>query len=377
MNKYINKEIEGEDKSGQTSKSVDPGATQLPDFRFSMGKQPLRELPGGTAREVTAREFPVSQNIAAVLMTLKPGGLRELHWHANAAEWAYVIEGNVRVTIVDTQGRLEIADFGRGDIWYFPRGHVHSIQGLGPGSTVAKFLLVFDNGYFSEFATFSVSDWLAQTPKGIVAKNLNLSPEELSELPTEEVYIAQGPTPPILPVASLSGLGTVLAPPLTHKYQLRSQKPFVKSAHGEVRLASAAEFPISTTMTGALMSLHRGGLRELHWHPNADEWQYILSGKIRLTVFASHGLATAVELAPGDIGFAPMGYGHALENIGDGPAELLLVFNSGEYQEISISTVLATQPTYLLKTNLYLPESVIEKLPKRQEFIAAAHGGRK
>ena len=60
-----------------------------------------------------------------------------------------------------------------------PRGHVHSIQGLGPGSTVAKFLLVFDNGYFSEFATFSVSDWLAQTPKGIVAKNLNLSPEEL------------------------------------------------------------------------------------------------------------------------------------------------------------------------------------------------------
>ena len=114
MDKYINKEIEGEDKGAQTSNSADPGATQLPDFRFSMGKQPLRELPGGTAREVTAREFPVSQNIAAVLMTLKPGGLRELHWHANAAEWAYVIEGNVRVTIVDTQGRLEIADFGRG-----------------------------------------------------------------------------------------------------------------------------------------------------------------------------------------------------------------------------------------------------------------------
>jgi oxalate decarboxylase family bicupin protein len=190
MNKYTNKEIEGEDKGAQTSNSVDPGATQLPDFRFSMGKQSLRELPGGTAREVTAREFPVSQNIAAVLMTLKPGGLRELHWHANAAEWAYVIEGNVRVTIVDTQGRLEIADFGRGDIWYFPRGHVHSIQGLGPGSTVAKFLLVFDNGYFSEFSTFSVSDWLAQTPKGIVAKNLNLSPEELRTAYRRSLYSA-------------------------------------------------------------------------------------------------------------------------------------------------------------------------------------------
>jgi oxalate decarboxylase len=385
MDKYREKSREDENSrvgnipEANTNSSGDPSIvltgsvalkpTQLPDFRFSMVKQPVRELPGGSAREATAREFPVSKNIAAVLMTLKPGGLRELHWHANAAEWAYVMEGNVRVTIVDPQGRLEIADFGQGDIWYFPRGHVHSIQGLGPASTEAKFLLVFDNGYFSEFATFSVSDWLAQTPKEIVAKNLNLPPEELTDLPTGEVYIALGPVPPMLPVAPVSGPGTVLAPPLTHKYQLSSQKPFVRSSHGEVRLASAAEFPISTTMTGALMRLNRGGLRELHWHPNADEWQYVLSGKIRLTVFASHGLATFVELEPGDIGFAPMGYGHALENVGDSPAELILVFNSGEYQEISISTVLATQPSYLLETNFYLPEAVIKKLPKKQEFI--------
>ena len=103
-------------------------------------------------------------------MTLKPGGLRELHWHANAAEWAYVIEGNVRVTVVDPQGRIEVVDFGPGDVWYFPRGHAHSIQGLGPGPRESKFLLVFDNGYFSEFATFSFTDWLAHTPKEIVAK---------------------------------------------------------------------------------------------------------------------------------------------------------------------------------------------------------------
>jgi len=367
--------ISSTDSGHASAGSVATESVQLPAFRFSMKKQPPRELPGGTAREATAREFPVSKNIAAVLMTLEPGGLRELHWHANAAEWAYVIAGNVRVTILDPQGRLEIADFGPGDIWYFPRGHVHSIQGLGPGTVEAKFLLVFDNGYFSEFATFSVSDWLAQTPKEIVAKNLNLEAQYLTDLPTSEVYIAQGPVPPALPVAPLSGAGTVLVPPLTHKYQLRSQKPFVKSANGEVRLASAAEFPISTTMTGALMNLRRGGLRELHWHPNADEWQYVLSGKIRLTVFASHGMASVVELEAGDIGFAPMGYGHALENVGDGPAELLLVFNSGEYQEISISTILATQPAYLLATNFHLPETVIERLPKRQEFITDGTDG--
>ncbi len=369
--------IAGEaDKASQTSGSAPAEAKQLPDFKFSMANQPLRKMPGGTAREATAREFPVSQNIAAVLMTLRPGGLRELHWHANAAEWAYIIEGSVRVTILDPQGRLEIADFVKGDIWYFPRGHVHSIQGLGPGKTEAKFLLVFDNGYFSEFATFSISDWLAQTPKEIVAKNLNVSPDELTTLPKSEVYIAEGPVPPKTGVVPISGPGTFLCPPLSHKYQLRSQKPFVKSSSGEVRLASAGEFPISTTMTGALMTLHRGGLRELHWHPNADEWQYVLSGKIRLTVFASSGLSSVVELEPGDIGFAPMGYGHALENVGEGTAELILVFNSGDYQELSISTVIAAQPSYLLESNLYLPEAVIKKLPRKQEFITSGHHAR-
>ena len=91
--------------------------TTLPDFSFPLAQQPARVLPGGSAREATAVQFPVSKNIAGVLMTLKPGGLRELHWHANAAEWAYVIEGAVRVTIVDPQGRIEIADFAPGDVW--------------------------------------------------------------------------------------------------------------------------------------------------------------------------------------------------------------------------------------------------------------------
>ncbi len=355
--------------------SVSNSAT-LPELRFPLSEQPARVLPGGTAREATAVKFPVSQSIAAVLMTLKPGGLRELHWHANAAEWAYIIEGAVRVTIVDTEGRIEIADFGPGDIWYFPRGHAHSIQGLGMGPGEAKFLLVFDNGYFSEFATFSFTDWLAQTPKEIVAKSLKVPASDLTNLPDKEVYIALGPPPQPLPVNPISGPGTVLAPPLTHKYSLRSQKPWRRYPDGEVRMASAKEFPISTTMTGTLLNLKRGALRELHWHPNADEWQYILSGKMRLTVFASNGLAKVVELGAGDIGFAPMGYGHALENVGDGPAELILVFNSGEYQEISLSTVLAVHPAYLLETNFNLPKAIIDKLPKKQEFITSGIKGR-
>jgi len=153
-------------------------------------------------------------------MTLEPGGLRELHWHANAAEWAYVIEGRCRVTTIDPENRCEIVDFSPGDVWYFPRGHGHLIQGLGPGT--CTFVLVFDNGYFSEFGTFSITDWIGHTPPEVLAKTFNLPAETFADFPKKEVYIATGPVPPPLPQESAQG--SLDAPPLTHRYQLLAQK---------------------------------------------------------------------------------------------------------------------------------------------------------
>src|SRR6202040_1460736 len=103
---------------------------ELPSFRFRLGAVTPKSWDGGWAKEATVAEFPVSEKLAGVLMSLAPGALRELHWHANAAEWGYVLDGRCRVTIIDPQDRSETADFGRGDVWYFPRGHGHSIQGL-------------------------------------------------------------------------------------------------------------------------------------------------------------------------------------------------------------------------------------------------------
>ncbi|APR76631.1 Oxalate decarboxylase [Minicystis rosea] len=339
----------------------------LPAFKFSLGAQKLHIYDGGTAKQVTAIDFPVSKSIAGVLMTLDAGALRELHWHANAAEWAYVFEGNVRVTVFDPEGRSEVDDLEPGDLWYFPRGHGHSLEGLGPGAT--KFMLVFDNGYFSEFATFSVTDWIAQTPKEIVAKNLGLSIEAVEAFPRKEVYISKGPIPTPLERTEAHG-GPQPAAPLSHKFRLLATRPVVSSPVGEAWLASQREFPISTTMTGLFVRLQPGGLRELHWHPNADEWQYISKGKMRLTVFASSGRSSVVELGPGDVGFVPMGYGHALENVGDEPAEALFVLNSGSYQEISFTAWLASNPRYLLETNFGLPAAVIDRLPRAERFFA-------
>ena len=105
------------------------------------------------------RELGSSVEIAGVNMRLDYGVIRELHWHKQA-EWAYVLEGNVRITALDTEGGQFIDDLQKGDLWYFPSGHPHSLQGLSPNGT--EFLLVFDDGSFDEESTFLLTDWLSK-----------------------------------------------------------------------------------------------------------------------------------------------------------------------------------------------------------------------
>src|ERR1700716_44989 len=337
---------------------------QLPSFRFQLGAVAPKTWDGGWAKEATVAEFPVSQKLAGVLMSLVPGGLRELHWHANAAEWAYVIKGQCRVTTINPQGQSQIAAFAAGDVWYFPRGYGHSIQGIGTEDCL--FVLVFDNGYFSEFGTFSISDWIGHTPPEVLAKEFGVPAQTFANFPKSEVYISKGPVPPPLPADPAPGALNDGA--LTHRYRLLAQRP-VTYPGGTNRLVSQREFPISVTMTGALMRIEPGSLREMHWHPNADEWQYYISGRARLGVFGSHGRVRTEEMNAGDVGYVPQGYGHYIENAGTEDLELLIVLNNGEYESISPAAWVAANPPLLLSTNFKVPESTFANFPTRERFM--------
>jgi oxalate decarboxylase len=341
-------------------------AEELPTFRFAMEKQRGKVTPGGSAKEATVHQLPISTNIAGVSMRLKPGGLRELHWHANAAEWAYVIKGRVRTTVLGPDGTAETNDFNPGDVWYFPRGHGHALQGLGPEE--CHFVLVFDNGSFSEHATFSSTDWLAHTPREIVAKNLGVGPAVLDKLPHGELYIPAGRVPPekIQPLRQ----GSERTATLTHRYPLLEQEPKIHAGGGGREwIVSAREFPISKTITGVIMELEPGALRELHWHPHANEWLYVIEGNVRIPLFGSHGRARTETFEPGDAGYIPQGFGHAIENVGKTRARLIIAFDSGEYQEISLSTWLGANPLGVVANNFQLSDAEAEKLPKHRQFL--------
>ncbi|MDT7538342.1 MAG: oxalate decarboxylase, partial [Actinomycetota bacterium] len=142
-------------------------AQNLANLKFSFDDAHNRLLSGGWARQITVLELPVATTIAGVDMRLKPGAIRELHWH-NAGEWSYMLAGSCRITALDDKGRNFIADVSEGDLWFFPSGFPHSIQALSDG---CEFLLVFDEGDFSEYNTFQICDWLDHTPVEVLAKN--------------------------------------------------------------------------------------------------------------------------------------------------------------------------------------------------------------
>lgn len=337
----------------------------LPSFRYRLEQKEPRLGPGGITRGASVHDFPASIGIAGVSMRLQPGAMREMHWHANAAEWAYVISGSCRTTVLHPDGGSATNDFYAGDVWYFPRGWGHAIQATGTGE--CHFILIFDNGDFSEDHTFSVTDWMSRTPPTILAQSLGLSLDEVARLPKGEVYFAQG-----TPATDQSPLSTPHeAPALSamHRYPLSAQEPRRVPGGGLQRTVTAREFPISQTMAGSLLEIEPGGLRELHWHPAADEWQYYIEGSAEMSVFLAEGAVVTEQFEAGDVGYAPMGSGHYIKNTAAGVLKVLIGFNHPHYQSNELSAWLASNPDDILRANLGQPQEVVAKLPKESHFF--------
>ena len=345
---------------------------ELPSFKFALEKSKGRAVGKNTAKEATVKQFPISKGIAGVTMGLAPGVMRELHWHATAAEWAFVTKGRVRTTVIAPGGYVETNEFEPGDVWYFPRGHGHMLECL--GDEPAHFVLIFDNGYFSEFGTFSITDWIGHTPKPLLAKNFGLPESAFDGFPKDELYFAKGAQPPEKAAAPLAGWKS---PPRTHKYRLLANPPRVNNKGGRLYLVDSTKFPISKTVAGAILELDAGALRELHWHPTADEWQYVLEGTVSMTLFGASGRYRTETLEKGDVGYIPQGYGHSIENVGDKPCRVLIGFNSGVYEEIDLTEWMAGNPLDVLATNFGKSPGLFEKFPHRDVFITDKEGRRK
>ena len=340
-------------------------AGTIPNLKYSFAAAHNRVLTGGWAREVTTRELPIATEMAGVNMRLKPGGIRELHWHKEA-EWAYMIAGSARITVVDPEGRNFIDDVAKGDLWYFPAGVPHSIQGLEDG---CEFLLVFDDGDFSENETFLITDWFAHTPREVLAKNFGVSADAFDAIPLDferSRYVFDGTVPG--PLAADRVSSPAGATPLPYTHRLDAQQP-VQCAGGNVRIVDSSTFEISQRIAAALVEVEPGGMRELHWHPNGDEWQYYLGGKARMTVFASSGTARTFDYRAGDVGYVPFAMGHYVENTGDEPLRFLEMFRTDRFADISLNQWMAVLPPQLVRAHLNLDQRTLAALSQDKPVV--------
>src|ERR1700756_5254325 len=214
-------------------------------YSFDIARKRLEE--GGWTHQVTQRELPPSTELTGVNMRLTRGSFRELHWHT-ADEWAIMLNGNSRVTVLNPDGTIFIDDVSKGDLWFFPAGFPHSIQGLGPEDG-CEFLLVFDEGMFSEDNTFLISTWVAHTPPEILTKNSNLDRSAIARLPKDELYIFPANLPGSLAQDKAAVGGKSVASPIQYTFKMVAMAPTKKTSGGEVRIVDSRNFPASKSIT--------------------------------------------------------------------------------------------------------------------------------
>jgi oxalate decarboxylase len=358
-----NDPLDKENPSSVWAPPTDSGGQ--PPFKYSFSLSHKRQEEGGWTRQVTVRDLPISKKMAGVQMRLITGGIRELHWHVGA-EWALMLYGNARITAVDQEGRSHVSDVTKGDLWIFPGGIPHSIQGLGPDG--CEFLLVFNDGNFNEFDTFLLTDWMTHTPPDVLAKNFGVPESTFDKVPKKELFIFERPLPrPLADEQKQAEAGTGRVP---HSFDFKpaEMKPTKVSHSGEVKIIDQKIWP-ATNIAAAIVTLKPGGLRELHWHPNEDEWQYYVVGKGRMTVFSAGGHARTMDFQGGDVGYIDKSVPHYIENTGDTDLTFIEVFPTPFYEDISLAEWLAHTPSRLVDQHIQVGEDFLAKIPKKEMII--------
>jgi oxalate decarboxylase len=348
-----------------TPPTTDHGEVQTFWSSFSVAHRRIQE--GGWSRQVTVQDFPISKDIAGVNMRLTAGGIRELHWHA-AAEWALMLSGNARITAIDSDGKGFVKDVAKDDLWFFPTGTPHSIQGLAPDG--CEFLLVFDDGTFSEGNTTLISDWTRHTPPEVLAKNWGVPQSALDSVyrvPETGRYIFQAPVPPPLNEDVQAASGSAGPSKLAFNFDMHKMQPTVTKRFGEVRIIDSTNFPVATAIAAAHVTVKPGGLRELHWHQNADEWQYYVAGKGRMTVFFNAAKARTADFNAGDVGYVPKTLGHYVENVGDTDLVFVEMFKAKRFMDLSLSEWVSNTPPELVMQ--HISKETLQAIPKVKPLI--------
>lgn len=365
-----NKPLLDENLSSNMPPPTDNGDIGPVWYSFDLAHKRVQD--GGWTHEVNSKVLPTSKDLAGVNMRITAGSFRELHWHT-ADEWAIMLYGNARVTVMNPDGTMFIDDVAKGDLWLFPAGYPHSIQGLQPDG--CEFLLVFDQGDFSEDGTFLFSETIAHTPREILSKNFGLDIDTIDKLvKSPSLYIFPAELPLSLAQDKAAIGGRRVESPVQYTFKMSAMAPTKKTPGGEVRIVDSRNFPATRHIAAAMVTLTPGALRELHWHPNANEWQFWLAGKGRMTIAVNGGRARTMDFNANDVGFVPRVATHYIENTGKTDAVFLEMLKADEFVDVSLNNWIRRLPPEAVMAHMNIDQQLIAKIPSEKELVIGLQG---
>jgi oxalate decarboxylase len=217
-----------------------------------------------------------------------------------------------------------------------------------------------------------VTDWLAHTPPEDLALNFGVPVETFARIPLHDLYIFQGEMPGSLGAEQQQAAGDAGPAPLRSTFQLNEVAPLSNTRSGFVQVADSSNFKVSKTIAAGLVTIHPGGMRAMHWHPNADEWQYFIAGQGQLTIFNTGPQAVTQNFNPGDVGYVKRAFGHYIRNTGNTDLVYLEVFNSAYYAEVSLTDWLTHTPRAMVAQTLNVDQAIVERFPNGRPAVLPA-----
>ncbi len=323
--------------------------------------KPQKVYPNGSRILLSSNELPLLQRISLSILKIAPRCAREPHWHPNADEMTYCVKGKALVTIFSPKNEHSTFTIDQGEMFYVPKGYFHSILNL--TNEEAEFIIVFSNNLPEDL---NLSDCMNAMPVHVMSATFGGATSLFEKIHDKKNIFASGP------VDEKPGLPSI---PSHFKINVEKINPQIITPGGSAKIANKYSFPILEELALFSLRIKGRGVREPHWHPNASELNYVLTGRAKLTILSPGGELDTFEIGPGEGSYIPMSYYHYIESVSDEELHMTVFFTNSAPTDIGISGALSSYSNEQLAAVFGVKPEDFKDLKRYQEDVLVVVGG--
>ncbi|MBA8878322.1 cupin domain-containing protein [Phyllobacterium myrsinacearum] len=312
------------------------------------------ENAAGSITSIDKNRLPLLRRMSVRRLLLAPNATREPHWHANANELGYCLRGSALITIVQNHGQQNMFVVGKGEMFFFPSGTIHSIHNT--GDSEAEFILTFSHELPEDFGLSGSFDVMSDA---VLGNTFNTNADALrrsNRIRHNDMAIFE--------VTEASQEPGIVTDNSLYKYGVESVAPATFSAAGSAHTAKSDAWPILSNLAMFSVRITDQGMREPHWHPETAELGYVVEGHGRMTILDPDGSSDTYEIHAGDTYFIPRAYPHHIENLGAETLHILIFFDQSIPGDIGYRAVANGFSPEVIACGLGVSSSSLPVFPK-------------